>query len=140
VAMAALDQCEGEIIQALQKDGWEVSEKPYAIRIVGRSIFADMSLKRIKGGEHEEIIIVEVKCFTNPSADLQELYTAIGQYHFYRIALTLKRSSLPLYLAIPHQAYQRLIKQPSISALFQSGGVKLVVVDIEQEEIVQWIS
>ncbi|NJL43347.1 MAG: hypothetical protein HC935_08680, partial [Pseudanabaena sp. SU_2_4] len=35
-----------------------------------------------------DIIIVEVKCFTNPKVDLPELYTAIGQYEIYRSALS----------------------------------------------------
>jgi hypothetical protein len=39
-------------------------------------------LERKSNGQSEQIIILEVKCFSNPQTDLSEFYTALGQYHY----------------------------------------------------------
>jgi hypothetical protein len=136
----AIDACEPQVIRALEKDGWQILAKPYVFRLVGRNLFADMSLQRVKEGQIERAIILEVKCFTNPQADLSELYTAVGQYEAYRSALILEKDTTPIYLSIPLNAYERLIQEPIVPAIFQVAGIKLVVVDIETEEVVQWLN
>lgn len=137
--MTALDACEPPIIRALQKDGWQIVSKPHMIRLVGRNVFADMRLQRTTNGSSEMIIVVEVKCFTNPSVDFDEFYGAVGQYQFYRNALLLNQMPFPLYLALPADAYTRLILQPAITTTLKQAGVQLIVVDTDKEEIVSWI-
>jgi hypothetical protein len=51
-------------------------------------------MQRGVNGRSEQIIVLEVKCFTNPKTDLQEFYTAIGQYEFYREVLRKKRTPM----------------------------------------------
>lgn len=61
-------------------------------------------------GQNEQAIILEVKCFSNPEVDLSEFYTAVGQYQFYRAAVTALHRTTRVFLAIPHDAYARLLK------------------------------
>lgn len=82
----------------------------------------------------------EVKCFSKPQTDLQEFYTAIGQYRYYLNALRVNQLEFPLYLAIPHHAYVRLIKDPPMHRTMQDPTISLVIVEIEKEEVVQWIN
>lgn len=81
----------------------------------------------------------EVKCFTNPEVDLPEFYAAIGQYCYYRAVLSTRSHPLPLYLAIPNQAYMRLIDDPGIENTLQQVEVSVMLIDVVQEEVVKWL-
>jgi Holliday junction resolvase-like predicted endonuclease len=81
--MPAIDKCEENIIKALEKEGWDVLDKPYQIKFAKkRYVYADLGLIN---RDNEKIIIVEVKCF--PSAPLDSFYGAVGQYISYRLML-----------------------------------------------------
>lgn len=110
------------------------------IRTDRRSMLADLRAQRTLNGRSEQIIIVEVKCFTNPKFDLPELYTAIGQYEIYRAALRKGQSTPPLYLALPDTAYNRLMKDSAFRNALERAAIKMLIVDIETEEIVEWIT
>lgn len=139
--MAAIDVCEPQIINALQKAGWQISEKPFTLRLDDRTVFADFSVRRIDDdGRIEEVIVLEVKCFTHPKNDLPEFYTAVGQYEFYRATLKLVGIEFPLYLAIPEMAFVRLDGDASVRHVVRSSSIRIVVIDIEQEKIVRWIT
>lgn len=112
--MPAYDNCEPKIINALQKDGWRILEKPLMIRTETYDVFADCLLQHAGNGRMNQIIVVEVKCFTNPKNDLNEFYVAIGQYLFYRSAIEAVELKYPICLAVPHEAYNRLIEEKTI--------------------------
>lgn len=137
--MAEIDVCEPQIIHALEKDGWTIRNKPFMIRTDRRSMLADLRVQRTLNGRSEQIIIVEVKCFTNPKVDLPELYTAIGQYEIYRAALRKEQSAPPLYLALPDTAYNRLMNDSAFRNALEGANIKMLIVDIEKEEVVRWI-
>lgn len=135
-----IDNCEPEVISAFQKDGWKVDSKPHAIRTPARSVYADLRLRRGANGRSEQIIILEVKCFSDPKYDLQELYTAVGQYLFYQTALQRLQDFQPLYLVIPAEAFARFEQDVVVMTLFRSVGIKLVIIDIKREEVVRWLN
>jgi len=137
--MSALDSCEPEVIRALEKDGWGIDQKPFVIRTDLHNVLADFSLRRNVDIPTEHIIILEVKCFSNPDNDLQEFYTAMGQYQFYRYALLLEGVRWSIYLAVPHVAYQRLVEDDAMVATFEQLSVNLVTIDLEREVVIQWI-
>ncbi|GIK67505.1 MAG: hypothetical protein BroJett018_52990 [Chloroflexota bacterium] len=137
--MSALDACKPQIIRALEKDGWQIVEKPHQIGFNDRMAYADFSARHVNEDDEQFIIVMEVKCFTNPKADLTELYTAIGQYQFYIAAMRSNREEFPLYLAIPTTAYLRFLEATVLLDAFQIARVKLVVVDISQEVVERWI-
>ena len=137
--MPVIDACEPQVLRALQKDNWAIVNKPFAIRTNTHTVFADCLLERKNNGSIERAIILEVKCFSNPQADLIEFYTAVGQYQFYRAAVTSSNSTTPVYLAIPYLAYIRLTKDNAIRIAISQNGIKLVAVDIVKEEVVQWL-
>ncbi|KAB2854448.1 MAG: hypothetical protein F9K46_16935, partial [Anaerolineae bacterium] len=138
--MTALDSCEPQIIRALEKDGWRIVVKPYSIYVDERSVLADFGAQYVSPTEVRTIVVVEVKCFSNPKADLANLYTAIGQYQYYRVNLKRDKPDVTLFLAIPDEAYQRFLLQRSFLDTFAETGVKLLIVDTEEEEIVQWLT
>jgi hypothetical protein len=137
--MTAIDICELHVIHALEKEGWYVINKPHAIPLDTRVILADMSLEQSTNGKTNEPIVVEVKCFTHASNDLQEFYTAIGQYLVYRTGIAIHQDGLPLYLAISGEVYARLTLEPVFSAMFREFDVKLIIVDMDEERVIQWM-
>lgn len=132
--MPAFDPCEPQMITAFQKDGWEVVEKPFRIRMPEKTVLADLKLQR---GE-QEAIVVEVKCFTHAQDDLINFYVAVGQYSYYLSALAETEANLALYLAIPQIAYDRIIKTSGMNKTLLDLRINLVIVDIDKEEIVEW--
>lgn len=125
-----------QVIRALEKAGWRVASRPVYIKLVGKRgyIYADVRFERAD----EQIIVVEVKCFTHVETWLEELYRAIGQYLLYRNALYLQNVDYPLYLTVPLTAYNRLVQWPAVQATIQDARIKLIVVDLEREEVAKW--
>lgn len=136
--MPALDSCEPPIIRAFQKDGWQIVKKPQIIKLETRTVYADMTLQRTMNGTTENIIVVEVKCFTNPAEDLAEFYSAVGQYLFYRGALSMIDVIQPLFLAFPDAAFERIARERAMIEVINRAEIKYVLVDIEREEIASW--
>ncbi len=137
----ATDACEPQIIRALEKDGWHITERPLAIviRRGQEAYLVDFRARRVANGRTEEVLIFEVKCFTHPENDLQEFYTAVGQYHTYLSALEAVQTALPLYLAIPSHAYERIMARQALRVTLERDTIRLLIVDIDREEIVAWI-
>ena len=131
--MPALDQCHEQIANALRKAGWKVDDKPYVIRLTsGRRFFIDIQAQR----DQNEIIVVEVKCFADNQ--INELYTGIGQYLVYRSLLERKGILRSLYLAIPSTAYIQIVQELAMDIIV-AEKIKLVVVDLDQEVVEQWL-
>jgi len=139
--MPALDYCHQQVVRALRKNGWEIDPRPYFVRIEGLTLFADIQAHRrtSDNGQIQQIIIVEVKCFTDQRSDQDELYRALGQYLLYRSALRARGISSPLYLAIPTLAYLRLFSKSLVLDTVREAGIKLIIVDVDREEVVEWL-
>jgi hypothetical protein len=136
--MPAIDECQPQIIRALVKDGWQVTHQPFAIRISKtEGVYADLRLQHRT--QQQTIIIVEVKCFRDVKSLLDEFYHVIGQYLLYRQALLLKNIDTPIFLAIPEHAFEQLLRRQTIMSVMNETQVKLVVVNLDTEEVVSWI-
>lgn len=139
--MPAIDQCEEQVINALETAGWVVTHQPFAIRVdKSRAgyVYADLRLRQ--ANNDQTIIIVEVKCFSSTRTQLDEFYQAVGQYVSYRNALQVNGIISPVYLSVPKAVYQSFFQIPLIEAVVQDTQIKLVVIDLEKEEVIQWIS
>jgi len=132
--MPALDACHPQVVNALQKAGWKVSPHPFAIPNRRRNpLLADIRAEQ----NANQIIIVEAKCFEKNNLD--ELYTAIGQYIVYRSLMNKMPIQLPLYLSIPTTAYYGIFKEIGLD-IVNEMNIKLIVIDIVNEVIDLWIN
>ena len=133
--MSKLDACHWQVVHALEKDGWTVDAKPLALvdRISAMMVKVDLYAEREENGR----IIVEVKCYPEHNKT-QELYISFGQYMLYRTFLEVRGISSPLYLAVPKDVYEQLFHR-IIRKAIQDNGIKLIIVDIEAEVIIEWI-
>jgi hypothetical protein len=82
---------------------------------------------------------VEVKSFLAPST-VSEFHAALGQFINYRIALRLKQPERVLYLAVPVFTYEEFFSEEVVSLSVVENGVKLLIFDPEEEEVVEWKS
>ncbi|GIK65142.1 MAG: hypothetical protein BroJett018_29360 [Chloroflexota bacterium] len=136
--MPAIDQCELNVIRALEKLGWRVTDQPFPIRLSrNEGVYADLRLRSTDG--QQSIIVVEVKCFSEKRSILDEFYHAVGQYLLYREALHLKNITVPLYLSVPRTIYDTFFARRMVQAVLKNANIKIMVVDIELEEVIQWI-
>jgi hypothetical protein len=135
--MPAYDQCHPQVVRALEREGWEVRESPYRLFLRNRTLYIDLALSRITQDNAEIIAVVEVKCFPESSAETTELYTSIGQYLVYWAWLVQKHVDADLYLAVPIHAYERVYNNLA-SAVLDELQIKMIVIDLEGEVVVEW--
>jgi hypothetical protein len=136
--MPAVDQCEPAVIRAFEKRGWVVTDQPFSIQydyFPRRTLYADVRFQY----EHQIAIVIEVKCFANPDTLWDEFYRALGQYSAYRAALRQKGILEAVYMAIPLSTFETFFQRSLIQELLTEFQVKLVIIEMEFEEIVSWI-
>ena len=136
--MPIRDSCHHQVMNALRKASWIVDESQVFLRADGLTFFADIQAQHTNGSV-QQIIIVEVKCFSDERFDQDELYRAIGQYLIYRSVLQIRAPQLPLYLAIPSSVYDRLFRKSVVQNVIMDNQIKLLVIDVDLEEIIQWV-
>ena len=134
----ALDSCHYQVVNALTKAGWSVEPNIYVMELDRVRIYPDIRARQVNG-QVEELLIVEVKCFSDEDNYSDELYRAIGQYLVYRTMIELKGVQAKIYVAIPSFIYERLFRRQVVAETIRIANIKLIVVDIDREEIIQWI-
>jgi hypothetical protein len=136
----ALDTCHPNVVRALSKAGWSVASKPFVLKLShGHTLYIDLEAAREEETGERTILLVEVKCFPETSAETSELYTAIGQYLVYRDLLKERGIEFDLYLAVPIEAYQDVFARIAISTITENQ-IKMVIVDMDREVIIQWLT
>lgn len=136
--MPALDSCHPQIVRALEKDGWKVRKNPLVLETPLSHFFIDIIAERPVELNDREVVIVEAKCFSANRAYTVELYQAIGQYLIYRDLLIRLQINDPLYLAIPLTAFESVFRLLAMETI-QKSAIKLLIVDMEREVIIQWL-
>jgi hypothetical protein len=136
--MPQLDSCHPQVVSALEKAGWSIVVSPFRLESPLNDLFVDILLDRVSEAETQEIVVVEVKCFTDRKAQTYELYVAIGQYLVYREMLAASGIEHPLYLAVPSDAFYGIFEAIGMPVAIRTQ-MKLVVIDLDKEEVVQWI-
>lgn len=138
--MPAKDLYHDAVKAALIKDSWLIVADPYRIQYKDIDLYADLAAERSIAAEREgQKIVVEIKSFVGRSP-MTDFHNAIGQYAVYRSLIQVTEPDYLLYLAIDDITYENFFKRQGIAFIIQSSQILLLVVDIEQQEIVQWIS
>ncbi len=135
--MPQLDSCHPQVVHALEKAGWRIVVSPLRLESSLTDLFADLLAAHTREPDIREIIVVEVKCFLDKSAQTHEVYTAIGQYLVYRDLLAANGLDYPIYLAIPTRAFYGIFEAIGMSVAIKTE-IKMIVIDLDREEVVQW--
>lgn len=135
--------------QALIKDGWNITADPYVISYGERFLFVDLGANKFReinniqagfiGAERDNSrIAIEIKDFRTKSV-ISDLEQAIGQYVLYRLLLNKVDPGREVYLATTVAIYNEIFSEPIGELVINDLPLKLIIVDINQAEIKQWI-
>ena len=124
---------------ALEKDGWIITNDPLTLKVGGRSAFIDLGAEKLFAAEKEgQRIAVEVKSFISPSP-VRDLEQALGQYIMYSQVLERQNLSRSLYLAISRSVFLDFFSEELPQLMIELNNLKLLIFDVDSEEIVKWI-
>jgi hypothetical protein len=138
--MPPRDLYHGVVKAALVHDGWTITDDPFTMKLGRFRLFADLGAEKLVAAEKAgRRIVVEIKVFGGPSP-VAALEQAVGQYGVYRSALKRVNPPRELFLAIAESVYLDVFGEPEIQDVIADHGIKLLVIDPERGEIVQWIS
>ncbi|MDY7022131.1 MAG: XisH family protein [Cyanobacteriota bacterium] len=137
--MPARDLYHEAVKKALIKDRWVITADPYIIKYEDAELYADLAAEKPIAAEREgQSIVVEIKSFIGKSP-MTDFHNALGQYIVYRNLLQLTAPNYQLFLAIDDITYSDFFQRPSIQVIIQQNNLYLLIVNIEQEQIEQWI-
>jgi hypothetical protein len=138
--MAAKDLYHEQVKTALEKDGWTITDDPFAVKWLGKTLMIDLGVERVIAAEKDnQKIAVEIKSFISASA-IDDLKEAIGQFILYRSALRRSHPERELFLAVRDTVYSNIFAQPEGETLRVEEEIKLIVFDPKRQEVVKWIN
>ncbi|MBJ7900238.1 MAG: XisH protein [Cyanobacteria bacterium RI_101] len=138
--MPARDYYHDAVKISLIKDHWVILADPYRIQYKDVDLYADLAAERPIAIEREgQKIVVEIKSFVGRSL-MTDFHLALGQYKVYQMLLKETAPEYDLYLAIDDITYNNFFKREGIEFLVRSCQMKFFVVNIDEQEIVQWLS
>lgn len=86
---------------ALINAGWNITNDPYSIKVLGRDYEIDLAGERFFAAEKGTVkIAVEVKSFLAPSL-AYEFHSVLGQYLNYFTFMEIQEPERILFLAVP---------------------------------------
>lgn len=137
--MPAKDVYHQQAKNALTKAGWTITRDGYQIKFKEIKLYADLAAKTMFSAErNREFIVVEVKSFLGASR-IRDFEAAIGQYILYRVYLSQTFPEAVLYMAISDAVYRSFFLKSAIQFALKTLDINLIVFDINEEVIVQWI-
>ncbi|NEO41514.1 MAG: fatty-acid oxidation protein subunit alpha [Moorea sp. SIOASIH] len=111
---------------ALIKDGWQITDDPFFLKVGGVEFFIDLGAEKLIAAERNgQRIAVEIKSFINPSS-ITDFHLAIGQFINYRVALKVKDPERKLFLAVPDTTYRRFFQKEFPQLVIQEYQLKLL--------------
>lgn len=137
--MPARDIYHDALKNALIKDGWIITDDPLHIKWGQRDMYVDLGAKKLLAAQKaENKIAVEIKSFISPS-EIQDFKEAVGSFVLYRAVMHRVEPERILYLAVRDNIYNALFQEPIGTLLIESDNIYLIVFNVDEEEIVQWI-
>jgi hypothetical protein len=137
--LPARDSSHEAVKQAVINDGWVITDDPYVISYGDRFLFIDLGASRFIGiCRGDQRIAIEIKQFKGQS-QVTDLEEAIGQYLLYKILLNQVDPDRDLYLAISETTYNDIFREPIGQLAIVEIPLKLLIINIEHQEIIQWI-
>ena len=135
----ARDSIHLAVRNALEKDGWIITNDPFYVESGGIEIEIDLAAEKFIVAEKGlNQILVEIKSMKRRSL-LYDFHAAIGQYIDYRGVLMDEQINRQMFLAIPDSVYQLMMTKPFYENRLKENKVNLIIVDTLIETIIQWI-
>lgn len=144
--MPAKDTYHETIKKALEKDNWLITDDPYVISYGERFLFIDLGATNLKDSSGiigatrgEEKIAIEIKNFRSQSP-IVDLEQALGQYVLYQLLLQQVDPEREIYLAITKKMKAEIFSEPLGELVIEQLPLKLIVIDLDKQEVQEWIN
>jgi len=138
--MARLDKIHEIVKTALIKDGWTITHDPFTIQFEEFDLYVDLAAERVFAAQRgSEQIAVEIKSFLLPSK-VQDLKLALGQYELYKGYMQVVEADRKLFLAIGEDIYRTFFQKKAVQFVVNQKRLPLIIVNLDKEEIVEWIN
>lgn len=138
--MAAKDCYHDTVRIALIKDGWTITDDPFSLKVGKRDLFIDFGAEKLLIADRgQQKIAVEVKSFLSPSP-VKDLENALGQYILYADIMARSHPNRRLYSAIRDEIYLNFFSEEIAQIVLETQRLKLLVFDVIEEIIVQWLN
>lgn len=137
--MAQLDTFHHLVKKALQKDGWRITDDPLYLQYGGVDYAVDFGAEPLIAAEKkQQKIAIEVKSFLAGSPTY-EFHKVVGQFFDYRMMLSRIQPERVLYVAVPSDIWRSFFQMPFIREVLAEVRMKIVVYNIDEEKIEEWI-
>ncbi len=137
--MPARDKVHDIVKNALIKDGWTITDDPLTLKFGNTELYVDLGAEKVLAAEKEgQKIAVEIKSFLGKSI-IAEAQDAIGQFIMYREVLSDYESDRTLFLAISEDVLENEFSDVLRNLLLERLKIKILVFNIETEEITKWL-
>jgi hypothetical protein len=135
----ARDRFHNVVRKALEKEGWVITDDPYEISVDNVDFEIDLAAEELLAAEQDgRQIAVEIKSFIG-SSSISEFHTALGQFLNYRDALAIIDPDRQIYLAVRLPVYETFFQKRFIISAIERYQISLVVYEVTEEVIVQWL-
>jgi XisH protein len=135
----ARDKFHEQVRNALETEGWIITDDPLYIKLGTIPIHIDLGAERLIAAEKgSEKIAVEVKTFGMTSF-ITAFHEAVDKYLVYREALVLKKIDRALYLALPNDIFETFQDEPLVRQVFAEYNFKVLTYDPITQHIVSWL-
>ncbi len=138
--MARRDIIHEAVKNALIKDEWIINHDLLFVDIDDGEKTLEIDLageKIILAVKDTQKIAVEIKSFSSGSV-LNAFHTLLGQYLDYQEALKEAKINRALYVAISENSFNKIENIPFIQRRITQFKLKIIVVDIEKQNVVKW--
>jgi XisH protein len=137
--MARRDKVHDIVRNALEREGWTITNDPLVVKIGRKSGEIDLGAERILAAEKgQERIAVEIKSFIG-SSTLTEFYRALGQFNLYGRALKNQHPDRLLYLALPLATYKELSDDIFDFPEFEDLRHRIIIFEPIDDTTLTWI-
>lgn len=136
----AKDLYHDKVKNALEKEGWVITDDPFVFRLDKVSFRMDLGAeKMISAQKGTEKIVIEIKTFSQTSF-IHAFHEATGQYDNYLLALEEVAPERLLFLAVPKNIWNTYFQERFIQKVVNHKRIKIIVYDPENEIIILWKS
>jgi hypothetical protein len=137
--MARRDKVHDIVRNALEREGWTITNDPLLVKIGKKSGEIDLGAERLLAAEKDhEKIAVEIKSFIG-SSTLTEFYRALGQFSMYGRAMKNQYPDRLLYLALPADAYKELSEDIFDFPGFEDLRHRFIIFEPVETTTLTWI-
>ena len=142
--MARRDKIHYQAKQALENDGWQVTDDPYILKLPTengkyKQYPIDLGAEKIIAAQKgKEKIAVEVKTFGSSSI-INDFHKALGQYMDYLAGLEVQEPARVLFLMVTEETYEEILQQPLAKLSLNRYKIRVIIFDATSNLIVKWI-